>query len=829
MPQPFSDQPSKPVDPSARSITIRPHALWGGVLRGGACFILCSPLLFSVNPLPLALICAADEQLVWMLAGTALGAWQWGGASVWTLAASTLAILLRLLLRLFYESDGDRIGDRLRRILRQSGEAVRALLRGERLPRHSQPIARPFDDSIARRILLSLLSALFCALALSLSGGFAFYDLYGSVLYLLLTPPLTAFFARFSPFEGRRSAAGNTPQIKGIGLLARAAVIGCICFCGRPIRLFGLSLVLVLAVWICLDATRRSGLGTGILWAIVCGCPYDLFTLPLLIGICLVYALLRDIIGAFSLLIATLGGAVYLLLFAKDTALWTLLPSLVVGVSLFSARCRLTDRSSDPKKTPAPTQNTQNTNRLEAQIAVAADNHAQTLRTISAISGAFSSLAETFRSTKPISHPTQQETMQLCEQVMKLHCNACPHQTNCHSREEIQHRTITRPIGKCLIERGQLTKSDDEALPFRKCSEGDVLIESINESYARACYNQSRHNPGELFSMNCNGIAHLLRDILHQERELAEEIQPSLTKQIATYLRDGNMTARQVIVYGADRLNVRISGLSPAMLTVSREQFQSDIGKILGAQVSKPSYNSEEEGVLTFHTLPTWQVRCRYRCEPASSTSLNRSRAPCGDTVRTFEDANGRFYALLCDGMGQGQNAAITSSSCAVFLERTLRAGVSVSTALALLNQYLLARAESPEQEISSTVDLFCFDRYTGQGELIKSGAAPSWLLRNEKAIPLLAQTLPIGILQTIDAQVLPIELQPNDQFFMMSDGVYEEDFNEAVEDRMERLLLENCSSNQETLLQAIFNHAKESCDDRSAIAIFISKNEPPK
>lgn len=825
MQQPFRDQSPNEVHSNARSVVIRPRELWRGCVRGAVCYILCSPLLFSVNPLPLALICAADGQLTWMLAGTALGAWQWGGASRWTLAAATLAILLRLLLRLLYENNGERVGDRLRRIVQQSVATVRDLLRGEPL-QGGRKDARLFDDGIPRRILVSLACALFCAFGVSLSGGFAFYDLYGSVFYLLLTPPLTALFSHLRPVASKKSSADKRCQIKGIGPVARAVLVGCTCFCGRPLRFLGLSLVLILSVWICLEGTRRCGLGAGMLWALVCGCSYDPFTAPLLIGICLVYALLRDVIGAFSLLIASLGGAVYLLLFAKDATLWTLLPSLVVGISLFSVHCRLTERSQAQKKPRGTSENAPKRDESAARIIVAEQNHAQTLRTISAISAAFSSLAEAFRSTKPPPRPSLQQATQLCEQTLQQYCSHCSRKAICPRRDGTQSRAVLHAVGERLRERGEIAPNDGETLFFRECPEGDELIQSINDLFARACYDLSNHDVGELFSMHYNGISHLLRDVLHQERDLCDEIHPDLSESILQYLRKGGMPARQVTVYGTDRLNVRISGLSLAALTISQEQFRLDIAKILGAPASKLQYSSADEGILTFHTLPAWQVRCRYRSMSAA-IGTSKSRQPCGDTIRTFEDADGRFYALLCDGMGHGPKAAAISGVCAVFLERTLRAGVSAPTALSLLNQYLVARSRTPEQEISSTVDLFCLERYTGKGLLVKSGAAPTWLLKDGQPILLSSPTLPIGILQTVDAQVLPLEIQAGDQLIMMSDGVYEGMSDDRAADWMEDLLTRHSKTDQEQLLKLIFEQAEKqgSNDDMSVISICISNS----
>ncbi len=827
MQQNFTDPMPKAGETSGHTVTVRPRELLQGVLLSAAAYVLCSPLLFSVNPLPLSLVCAADHQLGWLLLGTLFGCWQQGDSSGWTIAATITAVLLRLLFRLLVANEGVSVANRIRRYAQQSKSFMRMLWRGENTRTGFAIKPLSFNDTISRKVLISLFCALIPSLGISILGGFVFYDLYGSIFYLLLTPPLTALFAHLELLGNKDTSSRKAAQNSGIGLVAYATLMACVCFCGRSLHFFGLSPVAVLAVWMCLDSTRRRGAGGGILWSLVCGLPYDLFIVPLLIGVCIVYAALKEMIGSFSLLIATLGGAVYLLLFAKDEALWTILPSFVVGISLFSVRWRLHGRPTASPKAETPAKNSTEDDADFARMIIAQANHAQTLRTISAISGAFSSLAETFRKAKAICDLPAEQTYGICEQAFAFHCAACSGKPSCLKLGKESYRAAIRTAGQRLMLLGEISENDAQSFPFRDCPNHQDLARHLNDRYAKTCYDTIRYDTGGMFAMNCDGISHLFRDVLHREREHSEKMHPALAEQIASYLRKQKIPFQKVIVYGQECLTSHILGLSPTMLTVSQQQFRSDLGKVFGAEVSKLHYEGGEEGGVTLHTLPEWEIHCRYRSLPVFATESKR-RPPCGDTIRTFDGPDGMFYALLCDGMGHGQRAAITSNSCAVFLERTLRAGVSVPTALSLLNQYLLTRAKIPEHEISSTIDLFCFNRYTGQGELIKSGAAPSWLLRDGRQICLCSHTLPIGILQTIDAHVLPLEVQAGDHILMMSDGVYDGEPAGKGRDWLADLLSHELPTEQEQLLQQILEDAQKQSgtDDMSVVSIRIEKSK---
>jgi stage II sporulation protein E len=107
-----------------------------------------------------------------------------------------------------------------------------------------------------------------------------------------------------------------------------------------------------------------------------------------------------------------------------------------------------------------------------------------------------------------------------------------------------------------------------------------------------------------------------------------------------------------------------------------------------------------------------------------------------------------------------------------MLLERLLGAGVSIGTALRLVNHFLRTRADRPEHECSSTVDLLEVDLYTGQARLVKCGAAPSLLLHGACVGRIAAPTVPLGILGTVDAQSTPLELVEGDRILLLSDGV---------------------------------------------------------
>ena len=121
--------------------------------------------------------------------------------------------------------------------------------------------------------------------------------------------------------------------------------------------------------------------------------------------------------------------------------------------------------------------------------------------------------------------------------------------------------------------------------------------------------------------------------------------------------------------------------------------------------------------------------------------------------------------------MGSGRTAAKKSSAAAVFLEKMLRAGNSVSAGIEMLSA--LARADG--EEGFTTLDLFELDTLSGRGSFIKSGAAPSFVKRGSKLFKIRSKTFPLGILENVDAERTTFDCEDGDRIVLLSDGVTED------------------------------------------------------
>ena len=142
-----------------------------------------------------------------------------------------------------------------------------------------------------------------------------------------------------------------------------------------------------------------------------------------------------------------------------------------------------------------------------------------------------------------------------------------------------------------------------------------------------------------------------------------------------------------------------------------------------------------------------------------------------------------------------------------------------------MLNNMIRSRGADSTRECSSTVDLMELDLMTGAASFIKSGAAPSFVVRGGVVHRLQAGTAPIGIICALDVQSTPFTLKAGDTVVLISDGILQDD----PDCKWITSYLTGASNlSPEEIVYRICLHAAqgEKHDDCSAIALRIQNAE---
>jgi stage II sporulation protein E len=340
------------------------------------------------------------------------------------------------------------------------------------------------------------------------------------------------------------------------------------------------------------------------------------------------------------------------------------------------------------------------------------------------------------------------------------------------------------------------------------------ILDEINSNCAKLTGEMLRNNRTEIFAMDYESAANIINDALEEDHD-EYRFDHELEKKIGEYLKDAGVRAEGVTVYGRRCRRVLIKGADIEHAKVTFETMRCDLGEMCASEFGQPSF--EIEGNISTMIL---QAKRKIGVLGAQN-NVSADGGVSGDSVNLFSNKKDYFYALISDGMGAGKEAALTSGLCSVFMEKMLRAGNRAGTSLRMLNNMIASRGSDSTKECSSTVDLLELDLMTGDAAFIKSGAAPSFVIRGGVVRKMQSGTVPIGILHTLDAQKTGFLLREGDTVVMISDGVLQ---SEADSEWLTAFLAETEKLTLEEIVYQICLHAaeRETHDDCSAIALRI-------
>ena len=102
-------------------------------------------------------------------------------------------------------------------------------------------------------------------------------------------------------------------------------------------------------------------------------------------------------------------------------------------------------------------------------------------------------------------------------------------------------------------------------------------------------------------------------------------------------------------------------------------------------------------------------------------------------------------------------------------LEELLNAGFPAKTAVQIMNTALVT---GREEVMFSTIDVALIDLYDGSCEMVKAGAATTYIKRKDNVEEIRSISLPIGVLAGLDVEPEHRQLEDGDFLIMVTDGV---------------------------------------------------------
>lgn len=685
--------------------------------------------LFNTFPFGFALLCATTDNVVYVYLGLLLASLTFRHDAFAFFMVYTGSVLLRIAFSKWYFAPEGEIKKRTK----ESKTAVNLF-------------HEPFS--------LRLLNVIVCSLAISLArlmlDGFLYYDLFGLIACILVSPLL------FCAYYGFTKGEAIPKQLYEI---CSAVCIFSVIYSIRLYYVLGFSAAVILSYLVTLYSSKKFGIFRGCAVGLFCGLAVNISSAPM-------FALMGfafGIISNYSLFAAVFASSVIGLLFGVSStgfsAFSTVLPELAVGSAIFLP---LAYYDLLPSNTIFMADSALSAKEKEMTL-VSEEKLKFSTKSLEAISASFDELSVTLAAlSDKLKRPGVLDVKAICEDSFHKHCGKCSLAGVCYGRDCTSTFDVIGKLTRMLNEKGRIDMTDIPEYMGSRCSNILKIVSDINIAYSHHIEKLIKNDKISIFALDYKAMSKLILDA-SKTRDEEYELNHEISAKIMRALRYMDINAENVFVYGSRRLNITVTGINIAEIKTDSKKICRALENVCEAKLSLPVFEIvDDRATMTLSEVPA------FTAEFAKATVKKESSDTNGDTALSFSNDSGCSYFLISDGMGSGREAAMTSRICAMFLSKLLSAGCSKSIVIEMLNGFIRSKAE----ECSATVDLAEFDLLSGKGCFVKSGAAPSYILRGKNLYKLQSKTLPIGILRDTDAEMINFELYEDDIIVMFSDGV---------------------------------------------------------
>ena len=558
---------------------------------------------------------------------------------------------------------------------------------------------------------------------------------------LIATPILCLVISYYFASELKNSVKGST-VLKILHLASAFFVFSCVVYCARDLRFAGGSLACMLAIFLTLTSAKRGGILVGGLAGAMLGYLYS----P-------VYALATTVIGVSSGVFFFLGalpavgisaavGCFTAFKTVGYTALLSFIPECVLALAIASPVIRYSFLSEDFPfllGTKAPVAN--GTPTFHAEIS---ERYGRLMQ----LSGAFRELSGSLVSyTRP-----NERADQLCNAVCHKFCDSCPVSPICWESE----RKRTSECIKTMISAFTGDVNAEKAPKY--LSEHCIKFKELTSEIE---YNCKKSRP-ELKPKERAGVfefaafSAILSDIA--EEELSALCDDGFSQSVFKAAAICGIQSENVTTVSGKNKKIYLHGID----IQTAERMAVTLEKTFGVKfkTTEPQIPQDASFVLVQSEI--------FKANAAFAKLTKPGEVYSGDATFAFSDANGRYFAVLTDGMGSGEEAAECSAIASSLLEKLLRCNVRKSLAAEMLGDVLRKR----ESECFCTVDILETDLVSGSASFLKCGAAASYVLRRGSVHSVSACSMPVGITERVTPEEMSFTLSAGDIVIMVSDGV---------------------------------------------------------
>lgn len=678
-------------------------------------------------------------------------------------------------------------------------------------------------ENVRVRLALSAAAALFAGAWSVAAGGYEYFDLFGAVFTLFAAPLCTYLFYAATARKMRSSPVREfgvyallavvTLSLHGIsasvfslpaGSLHGSGTLEAVTGGGAVLRRMVFDAGILFALMASLVVTKSAGIHRGALAGLLCGMTMTPIYAPAYPLAAVVCAALGSLPAGFSLAGAATAAVTWAVFTGGVDGFAAMTPPAAIAsavlVPLFRYELiRLPPALFGPGFSAIGQRSGEST-----ASEIAAGDLRRRLEGLGDGLGSVSAVLHGM--AERLSKPSRAEMQAIAEESFGRRCARCRRRSVCSVPDPARGEPFLRSLAGELLRSGAVPASAIPSSLASQCGEIGEILDAINGAAGDRIASLARGNRLMTSAEDFGLAGELIRSAERSGREAAARDE-ALSKKLRRVLSWNNFAASSVAAYGVRRRHIYVGDVDLAATRMGGDDIRRLFESVAGVPLSPPEFELNGT-VLSMRLHSVNRFACRtgsYSCAASSVQRYYGGKRGCGadsgeerpdgdngeheevrievtedepeavsgDMIADFE-ADGRYYMILSDGMGSGKEAALTSGMATSLLERLIRSGAELETALKMLNQII----RSTERECSATVDIAEIDLATGEARFIKSGAAPSFVLRDGSIFRLQSKTVPLGILCALDAEMIKFDVQPGDTVVMISDGAarsYEE------------------------------------------------------
>lgn len=381
---------------------------------------------------------------------------------------------------------------------------------------------------------------------------------------------------------------------------------------------------------------------------------------------------------------------------------------------------------------------------------------------------------------------------------------------------------------RAFEQKGRVDGEDMPRFFLESCGRSREYIEQINRSLGRATMNLAWKNrfleSRDTVVVQFRELAVILEEFARRMEE-AGDVTPQGERMLRWMFRMKRIRLSRPLIleYESGKRELHASLRMTGGGCVTARDAARAVGQALGG-----TWMPAREGrsVITgAEAVYRFVEEGKYRMIYGAAGAPRTGEEVSGDSYTFHVALPGQAVAGLSDGMGSGAEAARESSRAVELTRELLEVGFSPRAALKMVNTVLLL---SGREQHPATLDLACVDLYTGVLEMMKMGAAPTFV-RGPQGVELLeAGRLPAGVLRDAEPALLSKKLWDESWIVMVSDGILDALPGEEKEETL-RAYLDGAEYTQpQELAEAVLDFAascsEESRDDMTVLTARVWK-----